>query len=83
MGRHSRPEAAVLMKRYGTWEGDLSQHRKVAWGGGRRVPLSGDRGCTPGRYIAPQPPHILLPQPPRSRMAAHNMAAAASRARAR
>lgn len=31
----------------------MSQHRRVAWGGGRR--------CTPGRYIAPQRPHILLP----------------------
>ena len=35
--------------------------QKVAWGGGRRVPLSGDQGCTTGRYIAPQSPHILLP----------------------
>lgn len=37
----------------------MSQRRKVAWGGGRRVPLSGDRTRTTGYYIAPQPPHIL------------------------
>ena len=71
------------MKRYGTWEGDLSQHRRWPGVEGGGSPSLETRGAPQDVTSHPSHPTSCSRRPPRSRMAAHNMAAAASRPRAR